>query len=186
MMEDREIVRLFFDRSQQAVGEVHEKYGFRLQRLAENLLGNCSDAEECVSDALLAAWNSIPPNRPEPLLPYLYRLVRNHSLKRYRYNTAQKRGGDSFDAAYDELENCLASGRDPAAELDAKELTRALEGFLRTLSARDRKLFLGRYWFGERCGALAAQLGMTEDNVSVRLSRIRGRLKVYLEKKGAL
>lgn len=186
-LEDREILDLFFQRSQRAVEEVQAKYGARLQRLAENMLGDVQDAEECVSDACLGAWNSIPPHRPEPLLPYLYKIVRNQCLKRYRRESALKRGGDGFDAAFDELENWLGfQSQDPAAELDAKELAQALDQFLKKLSRRDRILFLGRYWFGEPYSALSAKLGITENNAAVRLSRIRDKLKKYLAEKGAI
>lgn len=185
-MEDREILDLFFDRSQRAIEETQEKYGEKLRRLAENLLGNTQDAEECVNDACLGAWDSIPPNRPDPLLPYLYKTVRNLALKRYHRDTAQKRGGDGFDAAFSELENVLATSGGPEAELDAKELARALNGFLKRLSSKDRALFLGRYWFGEAYDTLAFRLGMTENSAAVRLSRLRKKLRDYLVKKGAL
>lgn len=185
-MEDRQILDLFFDRSQQAIEATQEKYGEKMRRLAENLLGSSLDAEECVNDACLGAWNSIPPKRPEPLLPYLYKTVRNLALHRYHRNTAQKRGGCGFDAAFDELENVLVSPGGPESELDAKELGRVIEGFLRKLSSRDRALFLGRYWFGEAYDVLAFRLGMTENNAAVRVSRIREKLKSYLVKKGAL
>lgn len=185
-MEDREILELFFQRSQQAVNESQIKYGEKLCRLAENLLGNLQDAEECVNDTLLGAWNSIPPNRPDPLLPYLYRTVRNLALKRYHRDTAQKRGGSGFDAVFSELENVLVSSGGPEAELDAKELSTALNAFLRLLSPRDRKLFLGRYWFGEAYDTLALRLDMTENSAMVRISRIRKKLKNYLVKRGMI
>lgn len=185
-MEDREIVNLFFDRSQQAIVETQEKYGEKLRRLAENLLNSTEDAEECVNDACLAAWSAIPPAKPEPLLPWLYKTVRNLALKRYHYNAAQKRGGNGFDAAFDELENTLCDSGSPESELDSKELARALNGFLRGLSLRDRRLFLGRYWFGEAYDTLSMRLGMTENNCAVRLSRLRNKLKTYLTKKGVL
>lgn len=185
-MEDKEIVRLFWDRSQQAVEAVQEKYGSRLLRLAANLLGDRRDAEECVNDACLGAWRSIPPNRPDPLLPYLYKILRNLCLKRRRSLTAQKRGGGDFDAALSELENTLSSPGGPAEELDLKELTALLDRFLQKLPRKDRVLFLGRYWFGESYESLSARLGFTENNAMVRMNRIRNRLKQYLLEQGAL
>lgn len=185
-MEDREILALFYSRSQQAVAEIREKYGGRLTRLAENLLGDVRDAEECVGDAYLAAWETIPPQHPEPLLPYLYRIVRNQCLKRYRRETAQKRGGGGFDAAYDELEESLSAGGDPAERLDARELSRLLDEFLKKLSKRDRQLFLGRYWYGEPYSTLAARLGLSQNGAQVRLHRLRKKLKKYLTEKEAL
>lgn len=185
-MEDREILDLLFDRSQQGIDELQKKYGEKLRRLAENLLQNSWDAEECVNDACLAAWNSIPPARPEPLLPWLYKTVRNLAINRFHRSTAQKRGGFTFDAAFDELENMLVSDRRPEDALEAKELAKLLERFLGKLSPRDRALFLGRYWFGEACDTLAMRLNITENNCAVRLSRIRKKLRAYLIKKGAL
>lgn len=187
-MEDREILDLFFQRSQRALEELQQKYGGSMLRLARNILGNSGDAEECVNDACLGVWNTVPPRRPDPLLPYAYKIVRNLALKRYHWNTAQKRGGPGFDAAFSELEGCLSSPRaaDPAAELDRKELIGFIEQFLDGLPPLDRTLFLERYWFGESHGALGKKLGLTENNAAVRLSRIRKKLKKHLEQKGAL
>lgn len=185
-MDDRKIVELYWDRSQQAIEETQAKYGKKLFRLAENLLGNYHDAEECVNDACLGAWNSIPPQKPSPLLPYLYKLVRNQALKRYHRDTAQKRGGKEFDAAFDELEGILSSGEGPEKAVERKELTELINQFLRGLSQKDRTLFLGRYWYGEAYDTIAMRLDMTENNCAVRLSRIREKLRKTLIRKGVL
>lgn len=183
-MNDREIVQLFWQRAPGAVDAVEEAYGYQLRQLAENLLGP-QDAEECVNDAYLALWDSIPPAEPSPLLPYALRVVRNLCLKRYHWNIAQKRNSQ-FDLAYSELESCLADHTGPEQQQDAKELRAALEGFLRGLSQRDRVLFLGRYWYACTHKELALRLGMTENNVAVRLSRLREKLRKYLLEKGVL
>lgn len=186
-MDDREIVALYWERSQTAIEETQKQYGEKLRRLAENLLGNFQDAEECVNDACLGAWNSIPPSKPDPLLPYLYRIVRNQALNRRRSGSAQKRGGGGFDAALEELEAVLVSPTgSPEQELDAKELGQVLDGFLRRLTHRDRVLFLGRYWYGEAYDTLALWLGISENACAARVSRTRKKLKTYLIKKGAL
>lgn len=185
-MEDREIVALYWERSPKAIEETQKQYGEKLRRLAENLLGNFQDAEECVNDACLGVWDSIPPNRPEPLLPYLYRVVRNQAIKRYRRETAQKRGGAGFNAAFEELEAVLASPDGPEEALDAKELSQIVNSFLQSLSHKDRVLFLGRYWFGEAYDTLALRLGLSENNCAVRVARIRKKLKSHLTKKGVL
>lgn len=185
-MDDRKIISLYLERSQSAIEATRDEYGDRLRRLAENLLGSYQDAEECVNDAYLGAWNSIPPNTPEPLLPYLYKIVRNIAINRFHRNTAEKRGGIGFDAAIDELEQVLASENSTEEEFDTRELGRLINGFLKELSKKDRTLFLGRYWYGEAYDTLALRLGMTENNCAVRLSRTRQKLKAYLEKKGAL
>lgn len=185
-MDDRKIVALYWERSQQAITETQAKYGDKLRRVAENMLGNYHDAEECVNDVCLGAWNTIPPQKPCPLLPYLYKLVRNQALKRYHHNAALKRGGTEFDAAFDELENLFSSGEGPEAAVERKELTEIINQFLRGLSKTDRILFLGRYWYGEAYDTIALRLNMTENNCAVRLSRLREKLKKTLIRKGVL
>lgn len=185
-MDDRQIIELYFARSQQALTETQERYGDKLRRLAQNILRNPLDAAEVVNDAYLAAWNSIPPARPEPLLPWLYKTVRNLALKRYHHETAQKRGGAGFPLAYDELENLFSNAGGPEGELEAKELASLLNRFLRRLSPKDRKLFLGRYWYGETYAVMAAHLGLSENACMARVSRTRKKLKAYLTQKGAI
>ena len=185
-MRDQEMVELFWRRSEQALDEVESAYGFQLRRLAGNLLGNPQDVEECLNDAYLALWDAIPPARPQPLLPYALRVVRNLCLKRRRYNTAQRRFSP-FDAAFGELEHMLADeSAGPEHRQDAAELTAALEGFLRGLPRRDRQLFLGRYWYGASHRDLGLRLGMSENNAAVRLSRLRDKLRRYLQEKEVL
>ena len=122
---------------------------------------------------------------PNPLLPYALKVVRNLCLKRYHWNTAKKRFSP-FDVAYTELEGCLAGSGGPEEHQDLQELRTALESFLRGLSHRDRQLFLGRYWYGSSYKELALKLGMTENNAAVRLSRLREKLRDYLQKKGVM
>lgn len=107
-MEDSKILELFLAQAEQAIPALEEKYGNACRRIAENILKNRLDAEECVNDAYLALWNTIPPQKPEPLRAYAYRVVRNLSITRYHANTAQKRNS-YYDAALEELEPCLAS-----------------------------------------------------------------------------
>ena len=184
-MKDREIVALFWKRSPQALEALEDAYGPQLRRLAGNILANPQDAEECVNDAYLGLWDSIPPAQPQPLLPYALRVVRNLCLKRYRWNTAQKRRSQ-FDLAYHELEGCLADSSGPEDQQELQELRQVLERFLHGLSQRDRQLFLGRYWYACSHKELALRLGMTENNVAVRLSRLRDKLRRYLLEKGVL
>lgn len=184
MSEDERIVELFFGRSEDAVKELDAKYGKTLNRLSYNIVNNRQDAEECVNDAYLGAWNAIPPARPCPLLTYICKIVRNLSLKRYYRNTAEKRGG--YAAALEELEACLAGPGRVEEALEAKELARLTAGFLDTLDAENRVIFLRRYWFADSCRDIAARIGLTEKNISVRLTRLRQKLKRYLTERGAL
>ena len=185
-MNDQKILELFYDRSQEAVTAVRGEYGPRLARLAENLTGSWQDAEECVNDALLAAWNKIPPARPEPLLPWLYTVVRRIALNRYRLNRAKKRGAGEFTQAVEELGEVADHAEGPAQVLEAREAKQVLNRFLGTLSKRDRLIFMGRYWYGEAYDTIALRLGMTVDNCAKRMSLVRKKLRKVLEKEGVL
>ena len=181
-MQDSEIISLFFDRSERAISALDRKYGSVCNRTANNILGDREDAEECVNDAYLGVWNAIPPANPHPLLSFVCRIVRNVSLKRYEYNTAVKRNSH-YDLAMEELEDFLASSSTVEEELAKQELTALIEAFLDTLSREDRVIFLRRYWFAEPYNEIAEKVGLSEKNVSVRLVRIRKRLRSYLSER---
>ena len=185
MMEDEKIIELFFDRSEQAIKEVDSKYGRTCHNISFNILHNELDAEECVNDAYLGAWNAIPPARPNPLLTFLCKIVRNISLKRYELNTAIKRNS-TYDIAMDELESCLALPGTVEHEIDGKELTHIIENFLDTLSTENRVIFMRRYWFSDTYSDIAQRVGLTEKNVSVRLTRTRKQMREYLLERGVL
>ncbi len=184
-MEDNEIIQLFQSRSEQAITELSKKYGAICARLSNNILKNRLDAEECVNDAYLGVWNSVPPQNPDPLLTYVCRIVRNLSLKKYHSNTTAKRNG-FYDAALDELEDCIASGQTIEKELSAKELSRLLDLFLGTLDKTSRIMFVRRYWYSDSVSDIAEKLHMSNNSVSVRLSRTRTRLRKYLRKEGII
>ncbi len=184
-MEDEKIIELFFERSELALKEVDIKYGRTCHNISYNILHNDLDAEECVNDTYLGAWNAIPPARPNPLLTFLCKIVRNISLKRYELNTAIKRNS-TYDIAMEELENCLASPNTAEDELAGKELAHIIEGFLDTLSVENRVIFLRRYWFSDTYSDIAQRVGLTEKNVSVRLTRTRKQLREYLFQKEVL
>lgn len=182
-LEDNQIIELFFARSEQAIAELSAKYGGVCRRVAHNILNSPRDAEECVNDGWLAAWNTIPPQRPNPLLTYICRIVRNLAVKRCHFNRAQKRFSP-YEGALDELEGCIPSAETPETALEAAELTRSIDRFLETLEQRDRVMFVRRYWFGDLPGLIAEQLGVTSHYVSVRLSRLRERLRSHLIEEG--
>ena len=180
---DSEIIDLFYMRSEQAIIELSVKYGNVCNKVAKNILNNILDAEECVNDAYLGAWNTIPPQNPNPLLTYICRIVRNLSIKKYHANTSVKRNS-FYDAALDELEECVSSSESVEAEISAKELTRQIDYFLDTLDAESRILFVRRYWYAYSISELAKQFGLKSNTVSVRLSRIRDKLRDYLKGEG--
>jgi len=184
-MNDERIIELFFERSEQAVRELDRKYGKVFHSLSFRILNNRQDAEECVNDAYLGAWNAIPPVRPNPLLAFVCKIVRNVSLKRYDQNTAVKRNS-RYDVAIEELQDCLASDNTIEDEIEERELTKLLEAFLDSLSKENRVIFLRRYWFSDTYADIAKQVGLSEKNVSVRLTRIRKELREYLIERGIL
>ena len=182
-MEDEKIIALFFSRSEQAISELDRKYGKICYKLSYNILGNRQDAEECLNDAYLGAWKNIPPYRPNPLLSYICKIVRNISLKAYSRNTAAKRNSN-YTVAVEEIEACLAGCQSVEQEIEVRELSVLIENFLDTLDAQNRVIFLRRYLFCDSYKDIALRLGMSEKNISVRLSRIRKQLKDYLSKRG--
>lgn len=182
-MEDNRIIELFYARSEQAIAELSNKYGAVCRRIARNILNSEHDSEECVNDGWLAVWNTVPPQRPDPLLTYVCRIVRNLATARLRYNTAQKRHSP-YDVALDELGDCFPSADDPAKALEAAEVSRAIDRFLAGLPQRDRVMFVRRYWYGDPPAAVARHFGVTAHYVSVRLSRLRERLKQHLIEEG--
>jgi len=184
-MDDSKIIALFFARSESAIAALAEKYGKLCQHIAMNILGNPEDAEECVNDAYLGAWNTIPPQKPNPLRTYLCRIVRNIAVTRYHTNTAQKRNSH-YDVALEELEECLFSPVDTENTLLAKELSHLLDRFLLQLDTRSRVMFVRRYWYGDSVAAIAEAFAMRPNSVSVQLSRTRGKLRAFLTKEGYL
>ncbi len=163
--------------------ELSNKYGPVFRNVARNILNNDLDADECINDALLGAWNTIPPQNPNPLLTYICRIVRNLSIKKYHTNTALKRNS-YYDAALDELEECLASSVNVESELAAKELTLLLDSFLDTLDKENRMIFVRRYWYSDSIPNIAASFQTSSNNVTVRLFRTREKLQVYLREAG--
>ena len=184
-MEDSRIIGLFFERSEQAVHELELKYGRAVRKLSLNILGDARDAEECAADTYLGVWNSVPPKRPERLKAYTLAIARNLSLDRYHANSAKKRNG-SYDLALSELEGCLAAAGDAQTELEARELAEAMNRFLSGLSREDRQLFVCRYYLAEPVKDIAARLKVKSGRVSLRLFRIREKLKNYLEREGLI
>ncbi len=182
-MDDHQIVALFWARNEQAIAETARKYGTACQGIARNILQNEQDAEECVNDAYLAAWNTIPPESPDPLRAYLFRIVRNLSTTRYRANTAAKRNSH-YDIALEELGDCLAAPATVEEEMAAEELARHLDRFLDTLDRTGRLLFVRRYWYSDSVTALAETFRMSPNRVSVRLFRLREKLRRYLQNEG--
>lgn len=182
-MDDNSIISLFFLRDQAAIAAVQERYGSLVRRIAAHILPRTEDAEECESDTYLGLWNAIPPERPDPLAAFIARITRNTALNRRRHDGAEKRQGDSFALSMEELSDILPS-ETLEEQVSARELGQAISSFLAEEEKENRKLFLRRYWFGESVKDLAEETEMGENAVSARLSRMRKRLKAYLEEEG--
>ncbi len=178
-MTDERIIELFFERSEQAIKELDKKYGQVCHSISYNILGNKQDAEECVNDSYLGVWHAIPPAKPNPLRAFVCKIVRNISLKRYEQNTAVKRNS-FYNVAMNELEECLSSSEFVEETIAEHELSKIIESFLDLLSQKNRVIFLRRYWFSDTYAEIANRVGLSEKNISVRLTRIRKELRKYL------
>ena len=179
MIDDEKIIDLFFERSEQGIRELDNKYGAVCHNLTYNIVNNRQDAEECVNDAYLGAWNAIPPVRPNPLLSYIVKIVRNISLKIYWRKEAAKRSGH-YTIALEEIEGYIADQKTVEDEIEARELARIIEEFLDTLTVENRVIFMRRYAYADTYTDIAKRVGISEKNVSVRLALIRQKMKQYL------
>ena len=179
-MDDQAIIALYWSRDQQALNESQQKYGPLCFRLSENILASREDAEECVSDTWLRAWDTMPPQRPDSLRAYLSRICRNLSLDRWRARKARKRG-EGLEVLLEELEDCVPASPSAEAEAEGREITRCIDFWLSTLKAGDRTVFLRRYWYGQQVQELAKQEGCTAQKMAQRLYRLRQSLRKALE-----
>lgn len=181
-MDDSKILELFFARDEDAIRHTHDTYGRRLFTLADNIVRNDEDAEESVNDTYLKAWETIPPKKPVYFFAYLAKICRNFALKKLDWKNAAKRSAEVVSLTQ-EMEGCIPdSSRD--RELEAKELGRILDSFLRTLSEDNQMVFLRRYWYVDTIAEIAVRYGISESAVLMRLNRTRSKLAVYLEKEG--
>lgn len=185
ILEDRQIINLFYERSEQAIEELDRKYGAAVRKTAANILRRTQDVEECTNDTWLGVWNTIPPQNPNSLISYVCRIARNLASVKYRSNTARKRNGQ-YDLVLDELAECIPSSVDVESELEAKELSAAVNRFLDTLSYEDRFCFVRRYWYADSVSDIAEQINGNSRRISVRLFRTRERLYRFLKEEGLL
>ena len=183
-MEDSRIVELYWDRDETAISESSAKYGGYCYQIAFRILALREDAEECVGDTWLRAWEAMPPSRPGRLDTFLGKITRNLSLDRWRYNRAAKRGGPQVETALEELGECLPAPGRPEDRLEERETAALISRFLREQPQLDRVLFLRRYWYLDSVAALAERFSMNENTVKSRLHRTRLRLKEVLLREG--
>ena len=172
-LDDRAIVRLLFDRAEEGLVQLKSKYGRMGMSIARNILHDEEDAKECVNDALLAVWNTIPPQDPAHLCAYFLAVTRNLALKRYRDRK-------SPTIALEELSDILPSDERVDDALSTKELRELLEGWMRRQSKKDLYIFMRKYWYFERIDDIAAALHISERTVYHRLTRLKKDLNTYL------
>ncbi|WP_434311730.1 RNA polymerase sigma factor [Hominifimenecus sp. rT4P-3] len=183
-MEDDQIVKLYWMREENAIQETNAKYGAYCFSIANHILSNVQDSEECVNDTWMRAWNSMPPKRPDRLRLFLARITRNLSFDCYKAKTAKKRGEGEIAAALEELGDCISSPFDVEGETLARELAECVNRFLHTLPPRECDVFLQRYFYVESVAEIGEFYDLKPGNVLTILSRTRKKLKEYLEKEG--
>ena len=185
-MEDREIVELYWRRSEEAIQASQRKYGGYCTAIARNILLNFQDAEECLNDTWIGAWNAIPPHRPVRLRLFLGKITRVLACDALRARNARKRGAGQVPAALEELSECVSAAGNLEEAVEARELEELVNRFLHTLPERDCNLFLRRYWYAEPLEAAAERYGLKVNTVKTSLFRTRKKLKAYLEKEGVV
>jgi len=183
-MEDRQIIELYWARSETAIAETERKYGPYLRGIACRILSNPEDAKECVNDTYHSAWNAMPPHWPDALSAFLGKITRRISIDRWRKDRAEKRGGGELPLALEELGECVSGGETPEDLLRSKELEDRFHQFLLSLPVVERRVFLRRYWFLDSVGDIADRFGFTQSKVTSMLHRVRNRLRAQLEKEG--
>ncbi len=183
-MRDEEIVALYWQRDEAAIGETEKKYGRYLTKIAYNILADAEDSKESVNDSYLRAWGSMPPHKPGVLSAYLAKITRRVSIDIFRRRNREKRKASEYAVSLSELEECVSGSGTPDEALDAQLLAAAVNGFLRTLPQDARNAFIGRYYFLDSVREVASYCGMSESKAKSLLFRTRRNLKAYLEKEG--
>ena len=179
-MQDSKIIELYFARDEMAISATSEKYSAYCMQISMNILGDHAASEECVNDTYLAAWNSIPPNKPDRLSSYLGALTRNLSINRYKAERSLRRGGGEFALSLDELDDCIAD--DYQGRWDSEELGRLISEFLFGEREEMRVAFVRRYFYSDSIDDIAKRLASSPSKVKSMLHRTRLGLKKHLEK----
>ena len=184
-MEDTEILKLFWNRDETAISEAASKYGAFCFDIALRIVSDQEDAEECVNDTFLRAWDSIPPQRPEKFGVWLGVVVRNISLNIWKKNHRQKRYA-GMDLILDELSECFGAANAVEEEMDKRILVETLDRWLESLPKKDRVLFVRRYWYGVPLHELADENGYSQNRMAKKMYRLRQELRKRLEEENRL
>lgn len=186
MVEDKDIIDLYFARSEDAIRETGRKYGQYCFRIASNILSSREDAEESVNDTYLSTWKSIPPTRPRLFQAFLGKITRHHALDRWRRDNTEKRGGGEVPVALEELEECVAGGAAAETSVRKQEFQSAINRFLEGLGETERKIFVSRYWYVRSVKSISEKTGLSESNVKTMLFRTREKLRKFLAEEDLL
>ncbi|MDR1156935.1 MAG: sigma-70 family RNA polymerase sigma factor [Oscillospiraceae bacterium] len=186
-MSDEQIIALYWERSETAIGETAAVYGRYCHKIAMNILANNEDADECVNDTYARAWNAIPPERPNKLSAFLGKITRNLALHVWEKRQAEKRGGGQFDVVLSELEEVLSDdGSSVERQIEVESMTEVLNRFLAAQSDVNRRLFVRRYWHTDSLAEIAADFGTSVSKAKSILFRMRKNLKIHLESEGII
>ena len=183
-MEDSQIIDLYWQRSERAIAESESRYGRYCHAIAFNFTLSHEDAEECVSDTWLSAWNAMPDERPRVLGAFFGTLARRHAINRWKSRTRKKRGGGEIPLALEELSECIPSDQDPERRVEERELAAAIRLFVDELNEQERRVFLARYWYLAPVEEIARRMDFSRSKVKSMLFRLRGRLRERLTEEG--
>ena len=182
-MEDEKIIGLYWERSEDAIAETASKYGRLFFRIADNILSDQEDSEECVNDTYLGLWNAIPDARPSPFAAFSGMIRRNRSLKKYEYRSAAKRNPQAI-RSFEELRECVSGRTSVENKVEERRIEQLIDAFLWQQREETRTVFLRRYWYADSIRDLALRFGCTEGKVKTLLFRTRARLRGYLDERG--
>lgn len=185
-MLDQQIIELYQQRNETAISATNDSYGPYCYSIANRILCNAEDSQECVNDTWLKTWNSIPPQYPRCFRAFLAKITRNLAFDHFKREHAHKRGAGEIQLVLEELEECIPAKSDVEGEVLFQELQRSIDNFLHGLSEQRRDVFLRRYFYVESAGTIAKRYGLKKSNVLMILSRTRKDLKNYLEREGYL
>ncbi len=180
-MEDKQIVDLYWARSENAILETEKKYGQYCHYIAYQILNNNEYAKEVVNDTYLKTWNTIPPRRPNTLKPYVGMISRHIALDIYEAQHTQKRGGQ-IPLVLDELSECIPDNNKGTDIGESITLSEALNRFIWALPQRTRNIFVRRYFYMSTITEIAHDFSMKESNVTMLLLRTRKKLEQFLKK----
>ena len=183
-MQDEDIITMLFERSEDAITLLQNRYGKYCYRIAYNILHNREDATEVVNDSYMSVWSRVPPDKPERLSVYIGRITRCAALKRIRAQRTVKRGGGEAALVYEELSECIPEGTGAEDEVDAIELAKLIDKFVQSLSQEERTVFIYRYWYFDSTASVCSRTGYSKSKVKSMLSRTRAKLMVQLKKEG--